>query len=363
VVLCLAEIHKAGAADLQTLITISICGDGLVQEPDEECDFGAGNNLGTYASSTSARVCAPGCNGWGPYCGDGILQVRFLEECDDGGHEEGDLCSATCIALTPVPPGGGGAPPVGSIPANPSAPPGVIPSQTETKVVVRGKAYPNRDVTILVDGVVKGTVRADSNANFLYSATDITPGTANFGFWAKDTNGVDSITISAVFEVVQSAVTTVANILIPPTISVSEKQVTPGSLLTISGQSVPNASISAAIYAKKETVLKADASPSGAWALQVDTGSLEQGFNTAKASFELTDATKSGFGRSISFLVGDGDAACSGSSDLNDDTKINLVDFSIFLISWGSDNARSDFNCDSTVNLADFSIMLFNWTG
>jgi hypothetical protein len=48
---------------------------------------------------------------------------------------------------------------------------------------------------------------------------------------------------------------------------------------------------------------------------------------------------------------------------MNGDGKVNLVDFSIFLLSWQTTDAKADFNCDGQVNLGDFSIMLFNWTG
>jgi hypothetical protein len=48
---------------------------------------------------------------------------------------------------------------------------------------------------------------------------------------------------------------------------------------------------------------------------------------------------------------------------MNGDGKVNLVDFSIFLLSWNTTDAPADYNCDKNVNLADFSIMLFQWTG
>lgn len=349
------------ADDVTTLLNISVCGDGIVSSA-EVCDMGTGNNLGTYGSSTAERVCGPDCTTWGPYCGDAILQVRFTEQCDDGNNVGGDLCAPACTPLTAVPATNPGAPPKGSTPELP-APPGTIPSEIPTKVVLRGKGYPNQDVNVLLDGKIVATVRADSNADFLYTTTAVTPGTASFGFWSKDASGVDSITVSAVFEIVQSAVTTVANIFLPPTIKVSEKQIAPGEPLTLSGQTVPLADVVAGIYASAETVLKADAEGSGTWVLQVDTNSLSRGFNTAKAYFELPGSTKSGYGRSVSFFVGEGSSLEAGSADVNGDGKINLVDFSIFLLSWGTDDPRNDFNQDGTVNLADFSIMLFNWTG
>jgi cysteine-rich repeat protein len=348
----------AKADDLPTNIYISICGDGVTQS-GEVCDAGAGNT-GAYGSSTLQRVCAPGCLRYGPYCGDGILQVRFGEQCDDGNNVSGDLCSATCQAETAVSPTG--SLPHGSIPSQ-SAPPGTIPSALQTQVVLRGKAYPNASIDILLDGKTFDTTRADSNADFLYTSTAVTPGTATFSFLAHDTAGVDSLMSSATFSIVQSAVTTVNNIFIPPTISASVLKLSPGDLLTLFGQSVPGASIITQLSASISNSLTAQADSSGKWALQVDTSSLSTGDHAAKSYFQTSTTTKSGFGKAVNFSVGAGTGSCSNSSDLNGDKKVNLVDFSIFLTHWGSSDAVGDLNCNGIVNLADFSIMLFNWTG
>lgn len=355
-------VQAAQAADVPTSATILICGDGVLQTTEEVCDDGTGNNLGEYGSSTAERHCAPGCAGFGPYCGDGILQARYEEECDDADTDDTDLCNTQCEALASVPPGGGGAPQVGSTPNIPEGTKGVIPSQTETKVILKGKGFPNRDVNILLDGKAIGVVRADSSANFSFSTTEITPGTATFGFWSRDGAGTDSITASVVFDVVQSAVTTVANVFIPPTARVSDKQIAPGGLLTISGQSIPSAGIIAQIF-NGPVVFNSETDRSGAWALQVDTASLTTGYHLVRAAFEIGSTTKSGFGRSVNFYVGGDSPLSDKSPDLNGDGKVNLVDFSIFLLSWNTDDERPDFNSDSKVNLGDFSIMLFNWTG
>ena len=359
-------VPRASAVQVSTSIFISICGDGIVQ-PGEACDDGTGNNTGLYGSTTSERHCSPDCQNFGPYCGDGVLQVRFGEACDQGtSNGTGGLCSATCQSLPPSPPSSPppptGSPPVGSIPSQ-NASQGSIASQVQTKVVLRGKAYPNSTVSILLDGQVLGSVQADSNADFLYTTTDVTPGTATFSFSATDDKGVSSLMDSVVFEIVQSAVTTVANVFIPPSIDLSATSITPGGLLTISGQSVPAASVTTQIDTDASGTLSSLVDASGDWALQLDTGSLTTGNHTAKASFTLSSTTASGFGRSVSFTVGSGSNACSASADLNQDSKVNLVDFSIFLTLWQSAGPRGDFNCDGQINLADFSIMLFNWTG
>jgi fibro-slime domain-containing protein len=61
------------------------CGDGVVQMPQEQCDDGV--NAGGY------NHCLPTCQ-LGPRCGDGVLQAG--EECDDGNTVDNDACSNTC---------------------------------------------------------------------------------------------------------------------------------------------------------------------------------------------------------------------------------------------------------------------------
>lgn len=351
----------AFAVSVPSRVTISICGDAVVNA-GELCDEGVTGNIGQYASSTAERKCAPGCQAFGPYCGDDILQVRFTEQCDDGNNTSGDLCTAACIEELPVPPGSSGSPTVGSIPQT-GAPPGNIPAAGETRVVLKGKAYPLSIVQVLLDGKKVGTAVADANAEFQYTASNLTPGTATFGFWAMDPGGTQSITSSVVFEVVQSAVTTVGNILLPPTISLSATRVPPGGLLTVSGYAVPASKVVTEILPGRGDGVRADASATGVWALQYDTGSLGVGFHTVKSYSEIGSSVKSGYGKLLNFFVGDQDPSGPSTSDLNGDSRINLVDFSIFLLGWGTDNPRSDFNGDGTTNLADFSIMLFGWTG
>ena len=49
-------------------------------------------------------------------------------------------------------------------------------------------------------------------------------------------------------------------------------------------------------------------------------------------------------------------------ADFNSDNRINIIDWSIFLASWGSDDPeeqrRADLNKDGTVSIGDFGIFL-----
>jgi len=70
------------------------CGDGVVQNPPEECDDGV--NLSTYGQ---VNGCAPGCRK-PAYCGDGKIDSGY-EECDEGPNNGSPTCTKDCRAIIP----------------------------------------------------------------------------------------------------------------------------------------------------------------------------------------------------------------------------------------------------------------------
>jgi hypothetical protein len=70
------------------------CGDGVVQDPPEECDDGV--NLSTYGQ---VNGCAPGCRK-PAYCGDGKIDSGH-EECDEGPSNGSSTCTKDCRAIIP----------------------------------------------------------------------------------------------------------------------------------------------------------------------------------------------------------------------------------------------------------------------
>jgi fibro-slime domain-containing protein len=70
------------------------CGDGTLDEPDEQCDNGV--NLDGYQMEGVVDACAPGCV-LPPHCGDGLVDSSFGEECDDGTNDGSyDACNPDC---------------------------------------------------------------------------------------------------------------------------------------------------------------------------------------------------------------------------------------------------------------------------
>ncbi len=340
-----------------TTLTLSICGNALV-DAGEQCDVPG--ETGVYSTTITGRQCSPTCF-FGPYCGDGILQTQFTEECDDGNNNNGDFCSAIC-KIEPAGSGGGGSSGGGS-----SGGGGSNTQLGDTVINVTGLAYPGRTLNILRDTVTVGTVRVGTDGRFDFT-TDASPGTSSLGFWSTDSQNVRSITLNTTFDVTQGAVTNISGIILPPTVRVANQNVNPGDVVTVSGQSVPNARIELHVN-NSERIERATSSSSGAWSISLNTGSLRVAEHTLRARSVTGNpplTTQSSFSSALQLFVGV-DGQVTRPSDLNRDGKVNLVDFSILIFWWGTNGGNSnppaDINGNARVGIEDFSILLFNWTG
>ena len=310
------------ASSAGTSITVTICGNEII-EGNEQCD---GSSL----------------NG---------------EDCVSRGYDDGSLtCSGSCTFDTSncttddaAPPGGGGG---GG---------GIIQPPT-TKVILQGKAYPSAQLTVLKDGQIIIGTKANISSDFNIEITSITPGTYTFSIWAMDKDGVKSITFSFTVTVRAETITTIGGIFIPPTITLSKNIVNRGETLNIYGQTAPQSDIDINIRSE-EVIKKTKANQIGVWGYTLNTAAFEQGTHMVKARSFLEGLT-SGFSHLSFFDIGKKllGVACQ-QSDLNGDSQVNLVDFSILLYWWNQDNDCADQNGNGIVDLADFSIMMYWWTG
>lgn len=344
-------VEQAAAETFRPSVFITLCGNGVL-DGGETCDDGANN--GRYAYHANDKFCNATCTGWAAYCGDGTVQSSYGEACDDGGNVAGDGCSATCQteAAAPPPPGGGG----------------IFLPPVETRLVFEGKAYPGSKIFILKDGKETAIAQADSRADFTQVIRDITPGIYTFGLWAKDQDGRKSITYSLTFRVLANAITTVRGIFLPPTIDLSKTQLQSGEILNIFGQTVPEVEVEVHINSD-EIIEKTESDEIGAWLLPLDTKLLEEGLHTARARYQISPEEISGFGKSMAFTVGKVPVPIPSlrdvclAADFNEDGRVNLTDFSIFLCWWGRSSAEHDLSQNGKVDLPDFSILLCCWTG
>jgi cysteine-rich repeat protein len=340
-----------------TTINLSICGNALV-DVGESCDVPGESGL--YSTTIAGRQCNASCN-FGPYCGDGILQTIYTEECDDANNTDGDFCSSECT-IEPAGSGGGGTSGGGGSSG------GGTKDLGDTSVSVTGTAYPNQRINFLLDTRAVGSVTANSSGKFEF-ATEASPGTATLGVWANDSSGIRSITLNNTFDVTQGAVTNVSGLILPPTVKLSNPKVSAGVPVIITGQAIPNAQVEIQIGKTSARTEKATSDGAGKYTYTLTTtgmGNAEYPIKARSVSGTAPLLTQSGYSSVVQLFLGV-DGAPSTPSDLSRDGKVNLTDFSILIFWWqsagGDSNPPADISGNGKVSLEDFSILLFNWTG
>lgn len=239
------------------------------------------------------------------------------------------------------------------------------------RVDITGYAFPNSEVTALVDGKVTITKKADNHGLYSITIDQIARGAYTFGVYAIDAKKNKSSTFSTSFTVTGARTSTLSNINISPSITVTPDPVDPGKTLTASGYAIPNAKVTienmkdGSSASLKTLTITSDGN--GVWSTNIDTNSFTLGTYKirAKSAMEGGDIASS-FSNYLFYGVGQA-AVKPRNADLNRDGKVNLVDFSILLFWWNTDggtsNPSADINADGKVSLTDFSILLFNWTG
>jgi len=312
-------------------------------------------------------------------CGDGIIQSG--EECDTSnlngqtctglGFYGGTLlCYSNCTFNTsscltspppPPPPSGGGG--------------GGFFYSAPTTVVFSGKAYPKSVVTLLKDAQVVTQTVAGPDANFSITLTGLTGGNYIFAIYSEDKDGIRSSLLTFPVSVTYGAATNVSGIFIAPTIAVDKSEVRRGDNIAIFGQSHPESEITIQVSSDEEIFIKTNSDKNGIYLYNFGTEVLEYGNHLAKSKASKNGEISS-FSKAVGFIVGTKNvfaklpAKCPQKADLNNDCKVNLVDFSIAAY-WYKRSLSESFkliekeklNGDGKIDLVDFSIMAYYWTG
>ena len=220
-------------------------------------------------------------------------------------------------------------------------------------------------------------VAAKDDGSFEIHLQNLVPGTYSFGIRAEDVNRLKSKLLLFSIYVSSSIITTVDGIFIPPTITSDNVEVKQGEAIIFSGSGVPNADIHLSLNpgasAMTEVLKKTKVNASGTWMYRLDSGDFGLGDYDAKARSIILGGV-SLYSDVLPFRVGDTTRARAKASllagfrrrcDLNDDGRVNLLDFSIMAF-WYKRLGfppRVDLNTDGSINLTDLSILAYCWTG
>ncbi len=241
-------------------------------------------------------------------------------------------------------------------------------------VTFSGRAYPLSRVRLLKDGQIIASTLAGPDAYFSITALGINAGTHSFVIVGVDNDGLTSQSQTFSIKVSSGASTQIGGILLSPTLAVDKKEVRRGDNLVIFGQTVPESVVTIGVASDEEIFRATSADDNGVFLYNLDTSSLVNGNHETRAK-----STKSGaisdFGRTVGFVVGNKNIfnkniGCVERGDMNNDCRVNLVDFSIAGFWYGKKLSKqmlavesSQLNDDGVVNLTDLSIMAFYWTG
>jgi hypothetical protein len=188
--------------------------------------------------------------------------------------------------------------------------------------------------------------------------------------YGEDSNGRKSSFFSFPIFITSGTIVNIGNIFLSPTIDVDKIEVKRGDNLIIFGQSIPKKEITISVNSDQEYFYKVIANAMGTYLYNLDTSILEVGKHQTKSK-TILETQISLYTTPVSFLVGDSnkpkdEIVCSLlEGDLNCDSHVNLIDFSIMTYWYKKTNPpkKVDFNLDGKITLVDFSILAFNWTG
>ena len=307
-------------------------------------------------------------------CGNGVIDQG--EECDGSnltgqtclsrGYTGGTLsCNSNCTINTSACTSGGGGGGGGVY----------VPPVVETKVNFSGRAYPKSTVTLLKDAQISATTIAGTDANFQISVSGLAGGNYIFAVYSEDKDGRRSSLLTFPVSITSGVTTNVSGIFIAPTIAVDKSEVKRGDNIAIFGQSAPQADIIISVSSEEEFFAKTISDKDGIYLHNFDTTILDYGVHHTKSKASIGNLLISSYGRVISFKVGTITVLKETKpeilkGDLNNDNRVNLVDFSIAAY-WYKRPLGEAFkiiekerlNGDGKIDLVDFSIMAFYWTG
>lgn len=238
-----------------------------------------------------------------------------------------------------------------------------------------GYAYPRATVTILRDGILWGTtIAAATDGTFGFVQSGLGAGTYTIGLSATDTAGRRSVITNIPLSLAAGADHRVANIVVSPTISLTNAVVvSQGQQIGITGSATPNSRVRILLNpgGGQFTV---STPGSGTYIFSMSSSGLIPGAFNFHARTELVPAgavslysSPLGFSVTLPGLPVAGEpTACANKPDISGDGRINLVDFSILAYWWHRPlpiDMPFDLNCDGQVRLDDFSILAYYWSG
>lgn len=246
----------------------------------------------------------------------------------------------------------------------------VSPPPTTANLVFEGRASAGMMIYFFRNGILIGTVQANSAGYFSKTFTGLLPGNFTFSLYGEDESGRKTSAQYYTLTLTAGITTKVSGIFLSPTIAISKNKVNRGEVIKVYGKTFPYSRVY--ILISPGNILRETlANSAGNYSYNFNTSILGRGNYIVRTRASYA-GQYSDFSESKTFEVIEkkavvsptpGQVICRG-ADLNFDGKVNIVDFSILMYFWGQRrpaNTCANINQKDTVDIVDFSIMMYQW--
>lgn len=244
-------------------------------------------------------------------------------------------------------------------------------TEEQATVAFQGYGPATSKVTLLVDGNINTTVTSNNDGSFQLVLNSVPFGNYQYSLFIEDKTGEVSSAAVINASVFDSQPYIFSGIIIPPTVNASILTVQKDGTFTIQGYAVPGSVVRIEVPGLKQMGM-VTAGIDGYYQTQI-TADINAGVYAFRATATFNGIT-SAYSAPLQILVYNPEdmeqapiapAQLQSCIDVNRDTSINLVDFSILLFWYEKNNPPENLDCnaDNRVDLTDFSILMYFWTG
>ena len=230
------------------------------------------------------------------------------------------------------------------------------------RVTFSGVAYPGAVLSIAAisktENIIKQGNVSSADGSFSITFTGLSTGARSFALLVQDKDG--RIAQSKVYDLNlldSDSVLTVDNIIVSPTIGFPRPTVTKGDFIAVIGYATPRSVLTVQVDGQPVTAL-ITAGTDGLYKYLYNTAGLNLGSHTIRA-LQTVGGGQSEFSPQKIFFTTN---LYVPKTDFNNDGKLNVSDWSIFLSRWVVKDPTvrilDDLNNDGKVDVTDFSIFI-----
>lgn len=357
IILLNSQTTKAETTQVSVTIVAAECADGTDNDLDLLTDYPNDPDCVDEYDNQELAAASPQCNDSSDNDLDGRIDFPADLGCDSAldNSEAGEVTVNNTIQTPGV-----------------SLPTDFGSDQTEVKFI--GFAYPNSAISLIKDGTEIARTETEDDGSFVVKRSGLKEAIHSFNLVAIDQSGRYSAPVSFSIFLNLKTVTEIRDVLMPPTLSLSHNSAKSGTRVLVRGM----AQVSRDVFFDQNEVPASEiiSDKDGNFNYTIDTTELAEGdyLYIAKIKNKANQFIKS---LSVLVTIGNVDKEnekeaeiCVPKADLNNDCKVDIIDFSIAAFWWEailSDKLvlieNDELNNDGVIDIRDFSLLAFYWTG